>query len=242
VGSGCRGSITGSEGELCLSLACVLEFSEDGLGVKGEDLGIEDLSVLKDLGDLHLVLEWIDLQFVQKDGLSSINLFSGNNDLLGGDNFNLGLDNLGLDLQVLEESSLLWVESGGSSWDEDILWCNHTGLGWGWSDLFVEDSLDISEVSVGEDDVDVSLEEWDDLFDVFVEFPGSLSFLVVFITFYWFGVGGTEGSLHEGVLSHDHVSTDLSKLISDHADLLGGDRVGVDEHSVVVFSGNMLES
>ena len=44
------------------------------------------------------------------------------------------------------------------------------------------------------------------------------------------------------VLSHDHVSIDGSQFLSDHADLFTGDVVGVNEHNVVVFSCDILES
>jgi len=44
-----------------LNLACSLELVEDDIGGKVEDLSIEDGSILKNLSDLHLVREWIDL-------------------------------------------------------------------------------------------------------------------------------------------------------------------------------------
>ena len=92
--------------------ASLLELSEDRVGGKGENLGIEHGSVLENFADLHLILERIDLQFIQKSGFGSTNLVTSGNDLLGLDDINLSLDNLGLDTKGLEESGLLRVETG----------------------------------------------------------------------------------------------------------------------------------
>lgn len=167
-----RGWETSCKRQGSLSLKSTLELSEDGVGGKGKNLGVEDLSGLENLGDLHLVRERIDLQFIEKKSLSSINLISDEDDLLGSNDLNLGLDNLGCDLKLLEETSLLWIKTGGSSWDNDIIWSDHTSLSWGWSNLGVKDSLDFGEVSVGEDDVDVTLKLLENKLDVWVESVG----------------------------------------------------------------------
>lgn len=168
---------TSSETEFSQNAGTILESGQDVVGGQGEHLSIEELSVLKNLGDVHLVREWIDLKLIEKKSLSSINLVSLSDDLLWSNNLNLGLDNLGLDLKVLEERSLLWIKTSWTGWDCDAVWGNHTSLGWGWSHLRVENILDLTEVSVGEDDVDVSLELSEDLIDsvpdssIFVIFP-----------------------------------------------------------------------
>jgi hypothetical protein len=122
-------------------------------------------------------------------GLGGTNLFSGSDNLLLSDDINLSLDNLGLDLKITEESGLLWIKTGGSCWDNHISWGDHTWLSWGWSFLDIKDGFDLSEISVGEDKVDVSLKLKQDLFNVAVENPGLNSLIVIIITFFWLGVG-----------------------------------------------------
>jgi hypothetical protein len=234
--------ITSSQRERCLDGASLSELGKDGVDIQVEDVSIEDGSILENLGDLHLVRERIDLQFIEKKSLSSINLISFGNNLLGGKDINLGLDNLGLDEQVLEESSLLWVETGWSGWDNDISGGDHTSLGWGWSDFTIEDFLDISEISVGEDNVDVSLELGDDLFKVLVLLESVFSGLIIGISNFWGSVESGERSLHKSVFTHDHDGSDFSELGSDHADLLRRNVVSVDEQGVLVCRGDVLES
>jgi len=219
---GSGGWETSSERETGLDTGGSLEFGEDGGSAKIKDLGIEETSVLKNLGDLHLVRERIDLQFLEKLGLGSVNLLTFGNNLLGGNNLDLTFNNLGLDLKILEERGELWIKTGGSSWDGYVLRSDHTWLGWGWSDFLVKDLLNLGKISVGEDNVSVSLKLKKDLFDVIVLGPvGTTSGSVILITFLWLSVKSGEGSFHEGVLSHDHVGIDLSQSSSDFTDLLG---------------------
>ena len=199
VRNGCAGGITGSEGELSLDGNGLLELIKNRVGSELKDGGIEDATILKDLLDVHLISERIDLQFIEKGSLGGINLLTGDDDLLVSNNFDLGLNNLGLDLEGLEERGLLWIKTSWSLWDGYIIWGEHTGLGWRWSNLIVEDALDITEISVGENDVSVTLELGDDLFDVGAEFPGALSLLVVVISLFWLGVSFGKGGLHEGL-------------------------------------------
>ena len=53
----CRstGWISGSKRERSLELGGALEFSKDGRGSQRKDLGVEELSVLKNLVDVHLI-------------------------------------------------------------------------------------------------------------------------------------------------------------------------------------------
>jgi len=238
----CGSGISCSERELSLSLDTLLEFLKNRVSTEGENLGVEEVSVLDDHGAVHLIRERIDLKLIEKGSLGGVNLDTFFNDFLGGDNFNLGLDNLGLDLKGLEERGLLWIKTSWSSWDCYIIWGNHTWLGWRWSDLLVEDGLDFGEITVGEDEVSVTFELLEDKWDVLVLNPGVFSCSIVFITLLWSGVGSSEGGLHESVLSHDHDSSDGSEMESDCTDLLGGHVVGVNEHDVLVLGSSNLES
>jgi hypothetical protein len=189
VWSRCCGWEPSSEGKTGLDTGGSLEFGEDSTGAEVQDLSVEETSILENLGDHHLVRERIDLQFLEKGTLGTIYSNTGFNNLLGNNNFNLGLDNLGLDLKILEERSLLWIKSGWSGWDPYIGWGNHTWLGWGWSDFFIEDLLNLGKISVGEDNIGVSLKLEDDLLDVVIGSPvGSTYGSVIGITIFWLGV------------------------------------------------------
>jgi len=89
----------------------VLELVKNIIHGKIKDSGIKNVSILKNLGNSHVVLEWIDLELIKKSSLSTINLGVLENNLLLNDNFNLRLYNSGLDLKSLEETSLLGIKS-----------------------------------------------------------------------------------------------------------------------------------
>lgn len=239
-GCGCWES--GSERELSLLLDTSLELSKDRFSGKIEDSGIENGTILKNLDDLHLVEERIDLELIEEGGLSGSNLLVLEHNLLGGNDINLSLNNLGLDLEGLEHGGLLWVKTGGTGWDDDISWGNHTWSSWGWSHLVVKDFLDLTKISVREDKVDVTLEHVHDLLNVWVEFPGLVSNLVVIISWLWLSGGISETSLHESVLTHDHNGINSSELLSKEADLLRGNVIGVNEKAVLVLGDEILES
>jgi len=226
-----------------LDTDATLEFMKDSSAAEIEDLSVEETSVLEDLGDVHLVRERIDLQFLEKGTLGTINFDTGFNNLLSGNNFDLTLDNLGVDLKVLEESGLLWVKTGWSSWNPYIVWGDHTWLGWGWSDFSIKNVFNLAKISVGEDNVGVSLKLEKDLVDVIILSPvGSTSGVEVGLTVLWGGVESGKGCFHEGILSHDHDGIDLSQLLSETTNLFGRNVVSINEESIVVFSSSLLES
>jgi hypothetical protein len=49
-------------------------------------------------------------------------------------------------------------------------------------------------------------------------------------------------SIKTYVFTHKHDGTDLSESLSEHADLLGGNVVGINEEAVLVLSASCLES
>lgn len=101
----------------------------------------------------------------------------------------------------------------------------------------------MGKISVGEDDVNVTLKLSEDLVDVIVLGPvGSTSGMEIILFLGWCGVKSGKGGFHEGVFTHDHVGVDSSKSGSDLTDLFGRNVVSVNEESVVVFSGGLLES
>lgn len=104
---------------------------------------------------MHLVLEWSDLELVQESGLTWGDLVISRDNLDWVDNLDLRLDNLGLNVEGLEELCLLWVHTSWTRWDSHISWGNSTNLGWGLSDLGVENLLDITKISIGENETSV---------------------------------------------------------------------------------------
>jgi len=87
----------------------------------GKDLSINELSSIKEVLDVHLVLERSDFQLVEEGSLRLVDLLTFLDDRNGVHDFNLGLGNLSLDAKSLEETSLLWVKSGRSGWDDDTI-------------------------------------------------------------------------------------------------------------------------
>jgi len=217
------------------------ELGKDIISGDVEDGSIEDRSVLEDLPDVHLILEGIDLKLIEEGGLSSTNLVANPDNLFLSNDFNLSLNNLGLDLESLEERCLLGIKTSGTCGNSYLSGGNHTGLGGGRSGLGVKDVLDLGEVTIGEDDIGVQNKLVHDFWDVVILIPLILAVFIIFVFRIGFLHGSLEGGLHEGILTHDHMSVDGSELLSKHGDLLGGDVVGVNKESVLVFVSKLLE-
>lgn len=240
VRSGHLSGVTETERKTGLSRDGSLELRENGLRRKVEDRGVEHATVLQDFLDLHLVREWIDLELIEQSSLGTGDPFALGDDLLLGDDINLGFHNLSLDLQGLEETGLLWIETSGSWLNGHIVWGDHTGLGWRWSDFLVENGLDLIELTVGHDQTSVAAELSEDLVDVWIMLPGTLSFLIILIARLWLLVGSGQSGFHQGVLAHDHVGIDLSESRSDLQELQTGDVVCVDKENILVVSDCLL--
>lgn len=109
-----------SEGDGGNVIATNLEGLKDGVLSDLKNGSGVQLSVVKDIEDVHLVLEGTDLELLKKSSLTGGDLVTGCNDLDGVNDLDLRLDNLGLDVKGLEERGLLGVHTGGTSWDSDI--------------------------------------------------------------------------------------------------------------------------
>jgi hypothetical protein len=92
------------------------ELGEDSLGGQVKNGSIEDVSILQDSGNLHFILERINLQFIKKSSLGLIDLSILEDNLLFGNDINLTFDNLCLDLKSLEETGLFWIKTGWANW------------------------------------------------------------------------------------------------------------------------------
>jgi len=120
---------------------------------------------------MHLVAEGTNLELIEESSMSSLNLLTSSDDLLVSHDFNLGLHDLGLDVQLLEETGLLGVETGGTSADPHFNWCNGTSLCGGFTSLFVKNLLYLRKVTVAEDDACVTLEELDNSVELIALLP-----------------------------------------------------------------------
>jgi len=161
--------------------------------------------------------------------LGTINFLSSEDDLLVSNNFYLRFLNFGLDLERLEETSLLWVETSWSSLNPHIIWSDRSSLGWCFSLLCIDDFLDVSQITVGEDNCGVSFTVGREEGEFFSLNPGFLSLFVIFITFLWLGLQVGNGGFHESVLSVNHDSVNGSEGLSYFADLFRTDIVTLDE-------------
>lgn len=108
------GNISGSEGQSCNVTDSILESSNDLLSIDVKDGRVEQVTVVIDHLDLHLIEERLDLKFVKKRSLGASNLLTTENNLHVVNDFDLTLNNLGLDRQVLEERCLFGVETSGT--------------------------------------------------------------------------------------------------------------------------------
>jgi len=93
-----------------------------------------------------------------------------------------------------------------------------------------------------EDDTGVALELLEDGRELGSGLPGILSVLIVVIALLRLGHQVVDAAFHEGVLSHDHGSIQLSEFSSDNADLLGGNVVDINEKSLFVFAADFLKA
>jgi len=229
VGSGKLVDNASSERHLSKIHDTTLELLEKNILAQIKDGSVENVTLLVDLQDVHFVREWSDSELIEESSLGTIDLISSEDDLLVSNNFYLRFLNFGLDLEILEETSLLWVKTSWSGSDPDIIWSNGTRLSWGLSLLIIDDFLDISQVSVGEDNCGVSSAVGTNKRKLVSLNPGFFSFFVIFIFFLWLGLQVSDGGLHEGVLSVDHDSVDFSESLSYFADLFRTDVVAVNE-------------
>ena len=132
------------------------ELLDEGRLLNVEDLGLEDLSGIVDLDDLHSVRERTDSEHVEEGGLRRSDAGSGEDEVDVGDDLDRSTRDLGGDVERLEERRLSGLHAGVTSRDEDIVGRVRSSLGRG-GDLVGEDDVaNLLEVGRGEDESDVS--------------------------------------------------------------------------------------
>jgi len=117
----CRGSkvtrLQGDSGNVEHTLAEVLE---NGFGVDGENLRIEDITVVVISNNGHTIREWLDVHLLEKSnfGVTNLSSLDANEHFLS--DFDLTLLNLGGDRQSVEEVNLRGVHTGGAGRNDNI--------------------------------------------------------------------------------------------------------------------------
>lgn len=136
------------------------ESLEELLLANVEDVGREGVAVVVNLRNAHSVGERRDVKHVQEGSLGSSDLGTGLNELEISGNFDRTTGNLGWDTKSLEERGLSGLHAGVTSRDVDIIWCNGASSGWGGNLVGKDLVADLLQVTVGEDESDVALDEW----------------------------------------------------------------------------------
>ncbi len=173
--------------------------------------------------------------------MRALDLLSLEDDLLVVNDFNLRLQDLSLDVQVLEESRLLRVETSGASFDPHINGSYSTDFSGCLSAFTVDELLDLGEISVCEDDAGVASQQLHDLLELVAILPGVFTLFVVCVTLLRFRHLFVETGTHKSVLAHDDLRILLSEHVSELVDLLAADVVGINEQCLLVLLGQTLQ-
>mmetsp|Transcript_11969 Transcript_11969/g.25291 ORF Transcript_11969/g.25291 Transcript_11969/m.25291 type:complete len:318 (+) Transcript_11969:52-1005(+) len=187
VGNGSLGRVSGGERDRGQNAESLAELSGEDVVGDLQDLGVEERTVVVDHLKDHTVGEGTDVELLQESGLRGGDLVSGGDEVGVVDHLDLSAGNLGGDLEGLEKGGLTGITTGGTLGNDDVVGGDGTDLGGSGAGVGLEDLADVAEVSVGEDETDVSAAALDELLD------GGLGvFFDVFL----------QTLSHHGVLSH----------------------------------------
>ena len=127
-----------------------------------ENAGREGVALIVDLSDTHSIGEGRDVQHVEQGSLRGSDLASGLDELQIGRDFDGTTSDLGGDTEGLEERGLSGFHTSVTSGHKDISGRNGTSTGR--SGNLVGENLvtDGFEVTVGEDESDIALDEWEE--------------------------------------------------------------------------------
>mmetsp|Transcript_12803 Transcript_12803/g.26948 ORF Transcript_12803/g.26948 Transcript_12803/m.26948 type:complete len:351 (-) Transcript_12803:58-1110(-) len=188
-------------------------------------LGIEEGSVVVDGLERHTVQERADVELLQKSGLGGGDLVSLDDQVGIGNHLNLTTGNLGGDLKGLEKGGLTGITSGGSLFYDDISGGNGSNLGRGGTGVGLQDFLDGTEITVGEDESDVPAALIDEL-----DARGFGVLLDVFL----------DTLSHHSVLSHQDLGLS-TKCLTGVLELLGTNIVDFYNEALGVCVQEVLE-
>lgn len=199
-----------------------LELGAQILRLDVEDLWGENGTRVVDLFDLESVRERRDVQHVEESGLGGSDLVAGLQDGNVVDDFDCSLGDLGRDGQGLEERGLLGSQTGVLGWDGDQQGGDGAGTSWGTDLRFDELLTDLGQISLGENESNVSLDVREELLQLGVVLQMA-----------------TDGLTHHRVLSHQHDSGSAQQT-TDGLHLLGSDIVGLDDEALWVLIEELL--
>ncbi|CAO0795535.1 unnamed protein product [Mucor circinelloides] len=191
-----------------------------------ENIGREERSSIVNLDNTHTISEGRDVQHVQENSFGRTDLGARLDKLDIRDNFNGTTSNLGGDTESLEERGLSWFHTSVTTGNDNISRSNGTSTSR--SSNTVGDDLftDILEVTVGENETNVTLNKVKKL----LEF-GTLTNHTL------------QGTTNHGVLTHKNNSF-TTEGETDLMHLVGTDIVNVDNEDGLVgiqIVGELLE-
>merc|ERR1719328_796347 len=187
-------------------------------------LGSKTVIGIVDLLNDEPIGEGRDIQHVEESSFGGSDFVSRCKKLDLIQDFNGSLGNLGWDVKSLEERGLLRTHTSVLGSNHDGNGSNSTGLGRG-SNLVVHNDLtDLSEISLGEHEANISTDVRKKLLKSWVVLQMS-----------------TDGFAHHGVFAHEHLSV-TTKSDTDLLYLLGTDIVNSDHEAswVLVQQRNEL--
>lgn len=159
MGHGRQGGVVGGERDASNLLDGAQEDLDEVVLVDVENIVVETLAIIVDLGDGHSVGEGGDVQHVEEGGLGRSDLSTSRDELQVGDNLNGTTGNLGGDTESLEEGGLAGLHTGVSGGNVDIGGGDGTSTGRGGDTVVKNDTPDLLEVFVGENESDVAWEK-----------------------------------------------------------------------------------
>jgi hypothetical protein len=184
-----------------------------------QNLGIKEGTSIVDSLESQTISEWFDTELLEESSLGGSNLLTGLDK--GGivSHLNLTLGNLGSNLQRLEKGSLAGVATGGTLGDNDLGGSKRTDTSRGGTGVGFQDFTDSGQVTVGEDETDVSTAA---LLEHGKLGSGVLDNIL------------TDALAHHGVLSHEDFSFS-AKSATGILELLGTNIVDFDDEALGVL-------
>jgi len=199
------------------------EGTEDISVLDVEHRGVVDITVLIDIERSKAILEGLQVELSKKRSFRGTDLGANFKNLDIVKNFNGTLGNLGGNVKSLKERGLGGFKRGDTGMDGEVDLGHGAGTGSSFNFILVNDALEKSQVSIGENETNVSLDKRKNGFKTRV-----------------LGQHSADGLAHHGVLSHKK-STLASEGDTDGLHELGADVVRIDNQDFLVLVQVALE-
>jgi len=220
------GRISDLESDGADSLETSGEHLHDVVWSEREEGGRIDESSIEDGLDCCSVGERHDVELIEESCFGGSDLLTFLDEMDTGDDLDLSFDDLGRYVEGLKERGLSRLHTGWSRLDEHILRWNSSDLCWRLLFVGFCDLLDVAEVSIGEDQSDVSSDGGEESLD-------SCSFLVSCLIAFLDII--TNGLSDQGVSSKEKDSVS-SEDLSDLLDAVCSDVVDCDQQNLLILS------